>query len=142
MKNDEDAEDVLQEGFVLIFSNLHSLKDIDALYGWMKRIMINKALRKLSQQKSKSKDQILDDALLIGDESHIIEHLHAEEILEHIQKLPEGYRTVFNMYVVDGYKHSEIADILHIAEGTSRSQLTKARKLLQQSLSALKSMLI
>ncbi|EMR04597.1 RNA polymerase sigma factor [Cesiribacter andamanensis] len=130
-----DAEDIFHEGFVKIFKSLDSLKNPDSLEGWMCRIMINhainqyKASAKLMAHLDVQGVQVVDDSY-----TQIIDQLSDQTLTELIQALPEGYRLVFNLYVVDGYTHPEIAEMLGISTGTSKSQLHAARHLLQKRL--------
>ena len=141
-RDDLEAEDVLQEGFVLVFKKLDTFGFKGALYNWMRMIMVNVALRKLQKKSRKDTVYNLQEVSEPAFEEDHIASMSAEEILSHVQKLPEGYRNVFNLYVVEGFKHHEIAEKLNIGESTSRSQLTKARRMLQKSLAGLKYMLI
>lgn len=141
-RDDLEAEDVLQDGFVLVYNKLDSFAFKGSLYGWMRMIMVNVALRKLQKKSRRDTNYILDQIEEPSYETDHIAVMSAEEILEHVRELPDGYRNVFNLYVIEGYKHNEIAELLDIGESTSRSQLTKARRMLQKSLEGLKYMLI
>jgi RNA polymerase sigma factor (sigma-70 family) len=130
-----DAEDIFHEGFVKIFKNISTLKAPEALEGWMCRIMINhainhyKASAKLMAHINVQDIQVIDDTY-----NKIIDSLNDTALTELIQLLPEGYRLVFNLYVVDGHTHPEIAEMLGITVGTSKSQLHAAKQLLQKRL--------
>jgi RNA polymerase sigma factor (sigma-70 family) len=130
-----DAEDIFHEGFIKIFKSLESLKNPEALEGWMCRIMINQAINhykasaKLMAHLDIEGVQVVDDTY-----TRIIDQLNDQTLTALIQALPEGYRLVFNLYVVDGYTHPEIAEMLGISSGTSKSQLHAARQLLQKRL--------
>lgn len=127
-----DAEDMLQEAFIRIFSNLHQFNFHGSLEGWMRRITVNTALGALRQNVYFADlDAPGSDN---GHDPEILDHLHQEDLLKLIKHLPEGYRLVFNLFVFDGYSHQEIAAQLGIQESTSRSQLTKARRMLQNQL--------
>lgn len=133
MDSQMDAEDVLQEGFVKIFDNISKFKFEGSLEGWMKRIMANTAINKLRKkdvlkgsQDTTTIDQSWDDGIL--------DRLDGEKILELIKNLPVGYRTVFNMFAIEGYSHKEIALKLGIEEVSSRTQLSKAKKALQKQI--------
>jgi len=135
-RNEELAKDALQETFVKIFNNISSFKSESKIETWMTRIAINTTLNHLRQGK---RYQFIDDneqvahsienQYAIGSDS--IEKLSHDELINILQELPDGYRVVFNMYAVEGYTHKEIADELGINEGTSKSQLNRARKHLQ-----------
>lgn len=141
-RDDLEAEDVLQEGFVLIFRKIDTFGFRGSLYGWMRTIMVNVALRMIQKKSRRDTIYNFEDAAEPMHDEDVISNLSAEEIIQHVQNLPEGYRNVFNLYVVEGYKHHEIAEMLEIGESTSRSQLTKARRMLQKSLAGLKYMFI
>lgn len=130
--NEDDAEDVLQEGFILMYTKLEKFKFKGSFEGWLRKIMINIALRHLSRRKAIQTESI-DDAYYIFDkDSDIISDLSQKELLELLLKLPNGYRVVFNMYVLEGYNHKEISEKLNIGESTSRSQLAKAKNTLRK----------
>ena len=131
----EEAEDILQEGFMKVFDNIGKFKFEGSFEGWVRRIMVNTALRHYSKSVFKEEKLANDeeevDALVDPD---ALANISEKELLRVIDELPEGYRVVFNLYVIEGYDHKEIAEMLGIAESTSRSQLTKARILLQKRL--------
>jgi len=126
-----EAEDILQESFIRVFSNISQYRFEGSLEGWIRRIVIHTALRIL--QKKKIRFAEIKDDLDIEQSMTVdgIASLSAEELLKLISALPEGYRIVFNLYVLEGYDHNEIAAMLDINAATSRSQLSKARKVLQ-----------
>ncbi len=128
------AEDACLEGFYLIFEGLKLFEyQSDAqTEAWMKRIVVNQSLKILRKNKTLLFLQIREDDFIESNEIGIEDDLTGRELLELIANLPDGYRTVFNMYVVEGYSHSEISAILNITEGTSRSQLFKAKAMLKQ----------
>lgn len=131
----QDAEDILQEGFIRIFNKIHLYKDFGSFEGWMKRIFINIALRRNQNIKKKALLSIpLEEGIQEIQHPEALQQLSAEEILQVIADLPQGYRMVFNLFVIDGYSHKEIAQILGIQPATSRSQLTKAKHLLKHIL--------
>ncbi len=138
------AEDVMQEAFITVFTKIKQYKGHGSFDGWIKRIAVNTALMYLRKRK---RMYDVDDLHLeneVEEPSHLnvndarsaIEHANftAVEMLEYITELPDGFRTVFNLYAVEGYKHREIAKILNISEGTSKSQLLRARKRFQSIL--------
>lgn len=137
-RDDLEAEDVLQEGFVLIFNKIDTFSFRGSLFNWMRTIMVNVALRKIQKKSRRDTIYNFEEAPEPVYNEDFIANLSADEIIQHVQRLPEGYRNVFNLYVIEGYKHHEIAEMLDIGESTSRSQLTKARKMLQKSLAGLK----
>ena len=131
----QNAEDILQEGFIKIFDNLQQFRSEGSLEGWMKRIMVNTALNHYRSNLKHLYHQDVDEISEIlpsGKDTNA--ELQAKDILALVQKLPSGYRTVFNMYDIEGYSHKEIAQELDITENTSKTQLLKARKMLQKFL--------
>ncbi|GAB5416093.1 MAG: RNA polymerase sigma factor [Crocinitomicaceae bacterium] len=131
-KNAEDANDVLQETFINVFSNLDKYKGSGSFEGWIRRIAVNCSIRQYQKNERRVDDGDIDyspDAQTYAD---AIDHLSAEEILHQINQLPDGYRIVFNMYAIEGYSHKEIAEHLNISESSSRSQLSRARVALME----------
>ncbi|GHB55993.1 DNA-directed RNA polymerase sigma-70 factor [Persicitalea jodogahamensis] len=126
------AEDVLVEGFMKVFDKIGQFKSEGSFEGWMRRIMVNESLGYLRQRKRIQEVDIIDEAQQVVDTSLADEALETEEMLQMIDTLPIGYRTVFNLYAIEGYTHAEIAEKLGITESTSKSQLHRARALLQQ----------
>lgn len=132
MGNEDEAKDSLQEGFIKVFRHISRYAFTGSFEGWMKRIFVHTSIEQIRRRKRflDIDDQQLN---LPGQFSHVQLHqVDAEAIMEVVQRLPEGYRTIFNMYCIDGYSHKEIAEELGITESTSKSQLFKARKLLQK----------
>lgn len=134
--NSHDAEDMLQEAFIKIFANIHQFKFEGSFEGWLRRVVVNTALKAL-QKKKLHFAEVTDNTIpLTHTESHALPALNAEYLMKMLNTLPDGYRTVFNLYVIEGYDHDEIAKMLNIQTSTSRSQLVKARKMLQQLLAS------
>lgn len=135
LKNEQDAEEVLLDGFYKFFKNLHGFtyNGDAALHGWLKKIMVNECLMQLRKKNSFTivTESSAEDIPL---QEEALNNLSAKEILGLIVQLPVGYRTVFNLHVIEGMEHKEIAVLLGIAEGTSKSQLSKAKLLLQKNL--------
>jgi len=132
-----EAEDILQDAFIKIFNNLQKYEGKGSFEGWMRRIAVNTALKnyhKSSYQKEKIGLEDYQEGAL---DPEVLSTLHEEEIMGVIAKLPDGYRMVFNLYVIEGFSHKEIATQLKIQESTSRSQLVKARKMLQSKITQL-----
>ncbi len=139
-KDTHSAKDALQEGLIRILQNISKYDpQKGSLTPWMKRIVANESLRILKKEKSIFTENIEDISPLSFDVS-ILDKLHEEDLIEIIQKLPNGYREVFNMYIIEGYSHKEIADILKIKRATSRSQLTRAKRILQQKINMLENL--
>ncbi|MCP9199352.1 RNA polymerase sigma factor [Gramella sp. GC03-9] len=131
-ENKQQAEDNLQDGFVTIFEKISQYNHSGSFEGWMKRIMINTALQKHRQQKVyglNNEDQLEEEEFEVE-----TENLEVDFLMECVQSLPDRYRQVFNLYVLDGYSHKEIASMLNISEGTSKSNLARARKTLQEKI--------
>ena len=133
--NREDAEDMLQEGFIKVFSQIHKFENRGALEGWIRRIMIHTCINILKKNKrfNESVDLIHASALQVREES-IPSIVQAKEVVECIRMLPLGYRTVLNLYAIEGFSHKEIAEMLDVEESTSRSQYTRARTMLEDIL--------
>ncbi len=129
-----EAEDFLQEGFVRIFNNLHQFKFEGSFEGWMRRIVVNVCLKKLQKKKLVFNEIIEEQSAVPSIDASAYNHLGESDLLKLISKLPEGYRIVFNLNVIEGYSHEEIAKMLNVQPSTSRSQLVKARKMLQQQI--------
>ena len=129
--NAEEAEDILQEGFIKIYKKLNSYRGEGSFEGWIRRIFVNTAIehfrRKTYQQPITEKHETTVEAQYLS----VLDELAEKDILKLIQELSPGYRTVFNLYVVEGYTHKEIGDMLNISEGTSKSQLSRAKLVLQ-----------
>ncbi|MBO7117886.1 MAG: RNA polymerase sigma factor [Bacteroidales bacterium] len=133
MSSREEAEDVLQEGFVTLFSKLDSYSGKGSFEGWARKIFVNTALMQLRKNDVLKESEDLEGAWDISSQDPtIIQNIGYQELLELIESLPPGFRTVFNMYVIEGYSHKEIGEALGISENTSRSQLQRARVILQK----------
>lgn len=132
LKDQMEAEDVLMEGFLKVFLKIREFKNEGSLEGWIRRIMVNECL--MSLRKRKITYPMEEEALLVPEPAAVLEQMTSLEIQEHILRLPDGFRTVFNLYAIEGYSHAEIAEQLGISEGTSKSQLSRARVLLQQKI--------
>lgn len=126
------AEDVMVEGFLKVFGKIDQFNSEGSFEGWIRRIMVNEALGYLRKYKRILEDVSTDDIVNMPDVSYADEFIQAEELMKIIGSLPVGYRTVFNMYAIEGFSHAEIADMLGITESTSKSQLHRARAILQK----------
>ncbi len=129
-KNREDAADILQDAFVKVFLNLKSFKGEGSFEGWIKRIMINTALKHYRKNLRFRDESDIEAAYDISFDNQIISRIAAAELIGYVQLLPDGYRTIFNLYAIEGYQHNEISGMLGISEGTSKSQLSRARNFL------------
>ncbi len=131
--NANDAQDLLQEGFIKVFRNLHRFRAEGSFEGWIRRVFINSSIehfRKKSIQLSKVSER--EEETIGDDDISALDNLAEKDIINLIQELSPGYRTIFNLYVIEGYSHKEIAEQLGISEGTSKSQLARARSILQK----------
>lgn len=128
----ELAKDVLQESFLMIFRYLPNYQPTGSFRAWMKRIVATTALQFLRSSPYKRESMVLETVEEEFVAPEVYGQLGAEDLVELIEELPEGFRTIFNLYAIEGYNHKEIGELLNISEGTSRSQLSRARKLLQQ----------
>lgn len=134
VKNNEIAEEVMLSGFLKVFSHLSSFKFEGSFEGWIRRIMINEAISHLRKNKRLQFDQQENLENSIDHVTYLETKLEVEEIQKIIDVLPQGYKMVFVLYAVEGYKHSEISELLQISESTSKSQLFKARKMLRTNI--------
>jgi RNA polymerase sigma-70 factor (ECF subfamily) len=133
-KSMADAEDVLQEGFVKVFFNLHQYKFQGELGGWIRRIMVTTAINFLKRNARYQSELMFTDEHLhvVNNDRHPEVKMEARELADMIRQLPPGYQTIFNLYAVEGFNHVEIGKMLGIRESTSRSQYARARALLVQ----------
>jgi len=135
VKDKEQAEDVLQDGFVTLFEKISTFKGDGSFEGWARKIFVNTALMQLRRNDAlKFSDSIEDSQAVQMMPSETLEQIGAEEITDLIKTMPDGFRAVFNLYVIEGYTHEEIAEMLSITEGGSRSQLSRARAWLRNKL--------
>jgi RNA polymerase sigma-70 factor (ECF subfamily) len=134
-KNREDAEDMLQEGFIKVFTQIHQYRNEGALEGWIRRIVVHTCINILKKNKkfTDSVDIIHATSVHIK-EDMIPSIMQAKQVVECIRTLPLGYKTVLNLYAIEGYSHKEIANMLDIEESTSRSQYTRAKAMLEEIL--------
>ncbi|GHA26862.1 DNA-directed RNA polymerase sigma-70 factor [Salinimicrobium marinum] len=130
-KDVQHAEEVMLNGFLKVFTHISDFKSDGSFEGWVRRIMIREAISFLRRQK---KLEFQEEVILNESFNNIQSDIDVEHIQRLIDGLPEGYRVVFVMYAIEGYKHQEIAELLNITPGTSKSQLFKARKMLQEKL--------
>ena len=134
-RNREDAEDMMQEGFIKVFSQIHQFRNQGALEGWIRRIIVHTCINVLKKNKkfTDSVDLFHANSIYLN-ENNIPSILMAKQVVECIRLLPIGYKTVLNLYAIEGYSHKEIASILDIEESTSRSQYTRAKAMLEDVL--------
>lgn len=136
LRHRDDAEEVMLMGFVKVFRALEQYRHEGSFEGWIRRIMVNEALGQLRRKEPLhlAIDDLTHDVPATAAEAE--SHLNAEDLLALLAELPAGYRTVFNLYALEGYSHPEISELLGISEGTSKSQLSKARAMLQRRVAA------
>ena len=134
IKDPSEAESVMIGGFIKVFEKIFQYKGNGNFEGWVKKIMINESLIYLRKNRNMYLEVNISNADHEPDYDLLDNRLEAEDLLEMVQKLPEGYRTVFNLYAIEGFTHKEIAEKLEINVNTSKSQLSRARKLLQKFL--------
>lgn len=133
--NADDAQDLLQEGFIKVYRNLHRFRAEGSFEGWIRRVFVNTSIEHYRKKVvtlssvSEKEENSIEDADISA-----LDNLAQKDILNIIQELSPGYKTVFNLYVVEGYSHKEIGDLLGISEGTSKSQLARAKSILQKKI--------
>jgi RNA polymerase sigma factor (sigma-70 family) len=130
--NSEDAQDLLQEGFIKVYRNLEKFRAEGSFEGWIRRVFVNTSIEHFRRKNTlysitEKEENVIEDSDITA-----LDNLAEKDIINLIQELSPGYRTVFNMYVVEGYSHKEIGNILGISEGTSKSQLARAKAILQK----------
>ena len=134
----DTARDLLQDGFIKVFTKIDTFSGSGSFSGWIRRIFVTTSLEYLRQNAAFKQSVSIDEYTDIVDEIDIsvVEQLSADDLLKCIAGLPDGYRTIFNMHAIEGYSHAEIAEILDIGESSSRSQFSRARMLLQKKIQA------
>lgn len=134
VKNRGAAEDIMCDGFVKVYEKISQFKGKGSLEGWIRKIMVNESLSYLRKNSFMSVETDLGQIREKPDIDSLQSTLHAQDLLRLIGELPVGYRTIFNLYAIEGYSHREIGQMLGIDEGTSKSQLSRARRMLQNKL--------
>jgi RNA polymerase sigma factor (sigma-70 family) len=136
--NDEEARDILQDGFIKIFENLANYKHEGSFEGWIRRIIVNTALEKYREKHSLYRVDDIDDIPEPDADPYNEDYsgLEAGDLLDIIRELPPKYRMVFNLFAIEGYSHKEIGKMVNISEGTSKSNLSRARAILQRRVGA------
>ena len=127
----EEAEDILQEGFIKVFKKIGSFRGEGSFEGWTRRIFVNTAIEHFRRKTYMQPITEYEESTIEGKYLSVLDSLAEKDIVQLVQQLSPGYRTVFNMYVIEGYTHKQIADELGISEGTSKSQLSRAKIILQ-----------
>ena len=134
--NDEEARDILQEGFIKIFANLGQYKNEGSFEGWMRRVIVNTALEKYRSKHNLYRVDDIDSIVELESEPYNDDYagLQAFDLLNLIRELPPKYRMVFTLYAIEGYSHKEVSSMMNISEGTSKSNLSRARFILQKKI--------
>jgi len=130
--NKNDAQDILQEGFIKVFNNLQGYKAEGSFEGWLKKIFIRTAIDHYNKIQFTNPTSEIEESLPNEMDVSVLEEIAVNEVLSLVQKLPENYQTIFNLSVIEGYTHKDIAELLGISEGTSKAQLAKAKAILQK----------
>jgi RNA polymerase sigma-70 factor (ECF subfamily) len=136
-RNSADAEDILQDAFIKVFEKINQFKNEGSFEGWIRKIVVNTALKKYTLSRYSKEllgEELSEKETVCYANPAVYNHLSEKELLSLINKLPDGYRLIFNLFVIEGYKHEEIATMIGINAGTSRSQLAKARMYLQKQI--------
>lgn len=134
VKETDEAQDVMIKGFMKVFEKLEHFKGAGSFEGWIRKIMVNEALMFIRKNKTMYLEVEIEKAEYEPDYHLVGNNMEADDLLKMINSLPVGYRTIFNLYAIEGFSHKEIADQLNISENTSKSQLSRARVLLQKML--------
>nr|WP_205690898.1 sigma-70 family RNA polymerase sigma factor [Cellulophaga sp. BC115SP] len=137
--DDFEAEEIMIEGFVKVFEKIDTFKLEGSFEGWIRRVMVNEALMYLRRTKNAKLEMSYDNILYEPEPEQFSTQLEVDDLMKLIETLPIGYRTVFNLYAIEGYSHAEIAASLGITESTSKSQLSRARVILQNAIAQQKS---
>jgi len=130
--NSDDAQDLLQEGFIKVYRNLDKFRKEGSFEGWIRRVFVNTAIEHYRKKVNLNSIGEKEERMIEDGSFTVLDHLAEKDIIQLVQELSPGYRSVFNMYVIEGYSHKEIGDILNISEGTSKSQLARAKSILQK----------
>lgn len=135
----ETARDILQDGFIKLYTKIDTYSETGSFAGWVRRIFVTTALEYLRQRDALKQSAPIEEYSnsIEDNDVTVLDKISADDLMNCIAKLPDGYRTVFNLYAIEGYSHNEIAEILNITEGTSRSQFMRARKILQKDVQIL-----
>lgn len=132
--NRADAEEVMLDGFMRVFEKIEQFREDGSFEGWIRRVMVTESLMFLRKAKQWRHEIPIEDVVVEPNYEWADTAVNEDDLLRLVNQLPDGYRTVFNLYAIEGYAHAEIADMLGISEGTSKSQLSRARVMLQANL--------
>jgi RNA polymerase sigma factor (sigma-70 family) len=131
-KNTDDAQDLLQEGFIKVFKNIEKYRGDGSFEGWIRRIFVNTSIEHFRKAIKNTALTEIQEVTIEDKEWNALDNLAERDIINMVQELSPGYRQVFNMYVIEGYSHKDIGEILGISEGTSKSQLARAKGVLKE----------
>lgn len=134
-ENRQEAEEILHEGFLRVFKYIDTYRGEGCFEGWIRKIMVNCAINAFKRSIKLYPVSSIEDVELVDSDYEVFQKMERKELLVHVQNLPPAYRLVFNLYVFEGFKHREIAEVLKISEGTSKSNLYDARALLREAIS-------
>lgn len=135
--NRDDAEEVMLDGFMRVFEKVEQFREDGSFEGWIRRVMVTESLMFLRKNKQWRQEVSMDEVVVEPDYEWADTAVNENDLLRLVNQLPDGYRTVFNLYAIEGYSHAEVATMLDISEGTSKSQLSRARTMLQMNLKKL-----
>ncbi len=135
--NRDDAEEVMLDGFMRVFEKIEQFREDGSFEGWVRRVMVTESLMFLRKNKQWRQEIPLEEVTVEPNYDWADTAVNENDLLRMVNQLPDGYRTVFNLYAIEGYNHAEIAETLGISEGTSKSQLSRARMMLQANLKKL-----
>ena len=130
--NNDDAQDLLQEGFIKVFRNLEKFRNEGSFEGWLRRVFVNTSVEQYRRKVHLNSISEKEEAGIEDASVSVLDQLAERDIIRLVQELSPGYRAVFNLYVIEGYSHKEIGEMLQISEGTSKSQLARAKAILQK----------
>jgi len=135
----ETARDILQDGFIKIYTKINTYSGEGSFAGWIRRIFVTTALEYLRQNDALRQSASIEEYYntIVDEKETVLDKISADDLMDCISKLPNGYRTIFNLYAIEGYSHSEIAEMIGISESTSRSQYMRARNILQKNVQLL-----
>ena len=132
--NRDDAEEVMLDGFMRVFEKIEQFREEGSFEGWIRRVMVTESLMFLRKAKQWRQEVPIDEVTVEADYEWADTAVNESDLMRLVNQLPDGYRTIFNLYAIEGYAHAEIAEMLSISEGTSKSQLSRARVMLQTNL--------
>jgi RNA polymerase sigma-70 factor (ECF subfamily) len=130
--NTDDAQDLLQEGFIKVYRNLNKFRKEGSFEGWVRRVFVNTAIEHYRKKVNLNSIGENEELAMKDENTNALDQMAEKDIIQLVQQLSPGYRSVFNLYVIEGFSHKEIGDMMGISEGTSKSQLARAKTILQK----------